>query len=148
MPLPGEVLVLEVTEGAIMREPDTAIAVLQRLADHGVMIAIDDFGVGQSSLTYLRRLPVGELKIDKAFILRLPRSADDQTIVRSVVELGHSLGYVVTAEGVEDVASIELLRQFGCDYAQGFRIARPLVAAEFTRFVAQWPQRGLLVAVA
>ncbi len=146
--LPGEVLVLEVTEGAIMREPDTAIAVLQRLVDHGVMIAIDDFGVGQSSLTYLRRLPVGELKIDKAFILRLPRSADDQTIVRSVVELGHSLGYVVTAEGVEDVASIELLRQFGCDFAQGFRIARPLVPAEFTRFVAQWPQRGLLVAVA
>lgn len=144
--LPGEALVLEVTEGAIMREPDAAIAVLQRLADQDVVISIDDFGVGQSSLTYLRRLPVGELKIDKAFILRLPRSADDQTIVRSVVELGHSLGYVVTAEGVEDVASIELLRQFGCDYAQGFLIAQPLVPMEFSRFVAQWPERGLLVA--
>jgi len=144
--LPGEALVLEVTEGAIMREPEAAVAVLRRLAALGVTIAIDDFGVGQSSLTYLRRLPVGELKVDKAFVLRLPHDADDRTIVRSVIELGHSLGFVVTAEGVEDEASLALLRQFGCDYAQGYFIARPLPAAEFARLIQAWPQRGTATA--
>ncbi|MEJ0020019.1 MAG: EAL domain-containing protein [Acetobacteraceae bacterium] len=146
--LPPEVLVLEVTEGAIMREPDTAVAVLRRLAAEGVTIAIDDFGVGQSSLTYLRRLPVGELKIDKDFVLRLGHDTDDQTIVRTVVELGHSLGFVVTAEGVQDEDSLRLLRGFGCDYAQGYLIARPLPPDEFCRLAEAWPQRGTLAAAA
>jgi len=79
-------------------------------------------------------------------VLRLPHDADDRTIVRSVIELGHSLGFVVTAEGVEDEASLALLRQFGCDYAQGYFIARPLPAAEFARLIQAWPQRGTATA--
>jgi EAL domain-containing protein (putative c-di-GMP-specific phosphodiesterase class I)/GGDEF domain-containing protein len=142
--LPAAALVLEITESAIMGEPDTAVAVLRRLVRLGVALAIDDFGVGQSSLAYLRRLPVHELKIDKAFVLKLAQSADDQTIVRSVVELGHSLGYRVTAEGVEDAASLEILAEFGCDQVQGYAIARPLAPEALARFVAEWHARSHL----
>jgi EAL domain-containing protein (putative c-di-GMP-specific phosphodiesterase class I) len=122
-----------------MGEPDAAIAALHRLSALGIDLAIDDFGVGQSSLAYLRRLPVRVIKIDKAFVLRLPHSQDDQTIVRSVIELGHNLGYRVTAEGVEDAASLAMLRSFGCDEAQGYYIARPLSGEAFRRFAASWP---------
>jgi EAL domain-containing protein (putative c-di-GMP-specific phosphodiesterase class I) len=138
--LPARSLVLEVTESAIMGEPDAAIAVLRRLDAQGIELAIDDFGVGQSSLIYLRRLPVREIKIDKAFVLRLAHSPDDQTIVRSVIELGHNLGYRVTAEGVEDAASLAILRDFGCDHAQGYHIARPLEAAAFRQFACAWSE--------
>jgi EAL domain-containing protein (putative c-di-GMP-specific phosphodiesterase class I) len=142
--LPAAALVLEITESAIMGEPDSAIAVLRRLADLGVALAIDDFGVGQSSLTYLKRLPVRELKIDKAFVLKLAQSPDDQTIVRSVIELGHSLGYGVTAEGVEDAGSLEILAGFGCDQVQGYAIGRPMPPEDFVRFVAGWQARSQL----
>ncbi len=135
--LPPETLVLEVTESAIMREPDIAIAVLRQLDAQGIALSIDDFGVGQSSLAYLRRLPVRELKIDKAFVLRLAQSADDQTIARSVIELGHNLDYRVTAEGVEDEAGLRLLEAYGCDYAQGYFIARALPADAFFEMAAQ-----------
>jgi EAL domain-containing protein (putative c-di-GMP-specific phosphodiesterase class I)/GGDEF domain-containing protein len=139
--LPAEALMLEVTESAIMKEADAAIAVLQRLAGQGIGLSIDDFGTGQSSLNYLRRLPVRELKIDKAFVLRLAQNLDDRTIVRAVVDLGHGLDYTVTAEGVEDAASLELLSGFGCDHAQGYFIARPLPVAQFGRFVEDWRDR-------
>jgi len=140
--LSAAALVLEITESAIMGEPDSAIAVLRRLAELGLGLAIDDFGVGQSSLAYLRRLPVSELKIDKAFVLKLAQSPDDRTIVRSVIELGHSLGYSVTAEGVEDAGSLEILADFGCDQVQGYAIARPLPAEELVRCVAAWQVRS------
>lgn len=139
--LPAAALVLEITESAVMSEPDAALAVLRRLADLGLALAIDDFGVGQSSLAYLKRLPVCELKIDKAFVLKLAQNPDDQTIVRSVIELGHSLGYGVTAEGVEDTGSLEILAGFGCDQVQGYAIARPLPAEDFVRFVIGWQAR-------
>jgi len=139
--LPPESLMLEVTESAIMKEAGSAIAVLRRLAGQGIALSIDDFGTGQSSLAYLRRLPVRELKIDKAFVLKLAQNADDRTIVRAVVDLGHGLNYAVTAEGVEDAASLELLCGFGCDYAQGYVIARPLPVAEFARVVQDWQNR-------
>jgi EAL domain-containing protein (putative c-di-GMP-specific phosphodiesterase class I)/GGDEF domain-containing protein len=145
--LTADALVLEITESAIMGEPDAAIAVLRRLADLGLALAIDDFGVGQSSLAYLKRLPVAELKIDKTFVLRLAQSPDDQTIVRSVIELGHSLGYRVTAEGLEDADSLEILAAFGCDQVQGFAIARPLPPDVFARFVAGWQARQPLAGV-
>ncbi|MEJ0070055.1 MAG: EAL domain-containing protein [Pseudomonadota bacterium] len=143
--LTPQAIMLEVTESAIMGEPDAAIAVLRRLADQGIDLAIDDFGVGQSSFAYLRRLPVRELKIDKAFILKLAQSPEDRTIVRSIVELGHRLGYGVTAEGVEDMAALEFLTEIGCDHAQGFLMARPLAAEAFDRFLlsAQWPTQSL-----
>jgi diguanylate cyclase (GGDEF)-like protein len=133
--LPPQALTLEVTESALIQEVDAVIGVLRRLAEQGIGLSIDDFGAGQSSLTYLRRLPVREVKIDKAFILKLAQYPDDQTIVRAVVDLGHRLGYSVTAEGVEDAASLQTLSNFGCDYAQGYFISRPLRAEQFSRLV-------------
>jgi diguanylate cyclase (GGDEF)-like protein len=133
--LPPQALMLEVTESALIQEVDAVVAVLRRLADQGIGLSIDDFGAGQSSLTYLRRLPVREVKIDKAFVLKLAQFPDDRTIVRAVVDLGHRLGYAVTAEGVEDAASLEILSSFGCDYAQGYFIAHPLPAEQFSRLM-------------
>ena len=109
-----------------MGEPETAIQVLRRLADLGVDLAIDDFGVGQSSFAYLRRLPVREIKIDRFFTQKLGEDVGDRTVVRSIVELGHRLGYRVTAEGVETRAAFEFLREVGCDHAQGYYIAKAL----------------------
>ena len=119
-------IVLELTESAVMGEPETAIQVLRRLADLGVDLAIDDFGVGQSSFAYLRRLPVREIKIDRFFTQKLGEDVGDRTVVRSIVELGHRLGYRVTAEGVETRAAFEFLREVGCDHAQGYYIAKAL----------------------
>ena len=139
---PGS-LVLEITESAIMGKPDAAIAVLRRLAEQGIDLAIDDFGVGQSSFAYLRRLPVRELKIDKTFVARLGHVREDQLIVRSIVELGHHLGYRVTAEGVDDEAALSWLASIGCDHAQGFLIGHALDEPQFDAFMAAgaWPGR-------
>ncbi|UWX04663.1 EAL domain-containing protein [Pseudoxanthomonas sp. NC8] len=134
----------EITESAIMGKPDAAIAVLRRLADQGIDLAIDDFGVGHSSFAYLRRLPVRELKIDKTFITHLAHSREDRIIVGSIVELGHHLGYRVTAEGVEDAAALALLREIGCDHAQGFLISRPLPVEEFARSIQDGHGRPLV----
>jgi len=121
-------IVLELTESAVMGEPELAVQVLKRLADMGLDLAIDDFGVGQSSFAYLRRLPVREIKIDRLFTQRLGEDVGDRTLVRSIVELGHRLGYRVTAEGVETRAAIDYLSSIGCDHAQGFLIARALAS--------------------
>ena len=129
-------VVLEITESAIMGKPETAIAVLRRLAEQGIELAIDDFGVGQSSFAYLRRLPVRELKIDRTFIAHLAQSREDRAIVRSIVDLGHDLGYRVTAEGVEDPRAIDLLREMHCDHAQGYQVGRPLSAEAFLSLVS------------
>ncbi len=136
-------VVLEITESAIMGEPDAAIRMLRNLADQGIDLSIDDFGVGQSSFAYLRRLPVREIKIDKSFVLKLGDSPEDATIVRSIVELGHNLGYKVTAEGVEDEGSFSFLREIGCDYAQGYYISKALPSDGFDRFVTEgrWSAR-------
>ncbi|MBV8167531.1 MAG: bifunctional diguanylate cyclase/phosphodiesterase, partial [Alphaproteobacteria bacterium] len=143
--LPPEAIALEITESAIMGEPDAAIATLRQLADRGIDLAIDDFGVGQSSFAYLRRLPVRELKIDKAFVLKLDQSPEDRAIVSSIVELGHRLGYRVTAEGVEDPGALAFLREIGCDHAQGYLLTRPLAADAFDGFLAEarWPAQTL-----
>nr|WP_246463327.1 EAL domain-containing protein [Nitrospirillum iridis] len=134
--LTADRLILEITESAIMGEPEAAIAMLRRLADGGVDLSIDDFGVGQSSFAYLRRLPVREIKIDRSFIQALVETPQDQAIVRSIIKLGHDLGYKVTAEGVEDGAALALLAEMGCDLAQGYYIARPLMPGAFTDFLA------------
>jgi diguanylate cyclase (GGDEF)-like protein len=132
--LPPGLLTVEITERAVIGEPDTAMRVLKGLADLGVGIAVDDFGVGQSAFAYLRHLPVNELKIDQTFVRHLARDVSDQTIVRSIVELGHRLGFEVTAEGVENQGALEQLAAIGCDHAQGFFIAQPLPAAELVGF--------------
>ena len=143
--LPAKFLVLEVTESAIMGEPDAAIAVLRGLAATGIALSIDDFGVGQSSLAYLRRLPVQELKLDKTFIQKLAGSQADRAIVRAVTELGHNLGYQVTAEGVEDEETLYALRYLGCDYAQGYHLARALTVVQFEAFLneSRWAAKRL-----
>ncbi len=137
-------ILLEVTESAVMDQPDTAIGILRQLADQGIDLAIDDFGVGQSSFAYLRQLPVCELKIDKVFIQRIADAPADRTIVRSIVELGHHLGYRVTAEGVDNMETLEYLVDIGCDYAQGFLIAKALPPDAFERVLANqdWVKVG------
>jgi EAL domain-containing protein (putative c-di-GMP-specific phosphodiesterase class I) len=141
---PGSVA-LEITESAIMGKPDAAIAVLRRLAEQGVDLSIDDFGVGQSSFAYLRRLPVRELKIDRTFVTRLGSAREDQVIVRTIVELGHHLGYRVTAEGVDDPAALAVLAGIDCDHAQGYLVARPMEATALEAFLSagDWPGRDL-----
>lgn len=133
--VPAASLIVEVTERAVIGEHDLAVQILRRLAEHGVGIAIDDFGVGQSTFAYLRQLPVSELKIDQLFIKHLGTDRSDQIIVRSIVELSHRLGYQVTAEGVEDKAALDYLIAIGCDHAQGYFITRALAANDFIAFV-------------
>lgn len=119
-------IVIELTESAVMSEPETAVKILDRLADSGVDLAIDDFGIGQSSFAYLRRLPVREVKIDRLFTQALADDDDDRVLVHSMVELAHRLGYRVTAEGVETAGALAFLRTIGCDHVQGFHIAAAL----------------------
>ena len=125
---------LEVTESAVMQDIDAAARTLAELSQLGVSIAIDDYGTGYSSLAQLKRLPVNELKIDKSFVLKLDTQDDDLTIVRSTIEMGHTLGLSIVAEGVENAASAALLNRLGCDYLQGYWIAKPMPSDE----VAPW----------
>jgi EAL domain-containing protein (putative c-di-GMP-specific phosphodiesterase class I) len=125
-------LSLEVTESAVMQDVDAAMATLLELNHLGLRIAIDDYGTGYSSLAQIKRLPVDELKIDKSFVLALDTQQDDFTIVRSTIEMGHSLGLRLVAEGVENRASSELLSELGCDYLQGYWIAKPMPSNALT----------------
>lgn len=126
---PGRVI-LEITETALMADPPRAARTLTRLHETGVRISIDDFGAGQTSLGYLATLPINELKIDKAFVLSMLVDERNAAIVRSVIELGHSLGLHVTAEGVETDAIMERLREFRCDTAQGYLFSQPIPQQE------------------
>jgi len=126
-------LILEITESAVMRDPQAAARNMQLLRIAGVRFSIDDFGTGHSSLSQLSVLPVDELKIDRSFIAQVGTSA--VTIITSTIELGHSMGLKVVAEGVEDPAAWNLLRRLGCDFAQGYLISPPLPVAEVPEFV-------------
>ncbi|MEO1767930.1 putative bifunctional diguanylate cyclase/phosphodiesterase [Thiobacter aerophilum] len=128
-------LEIEITETTAMQDVARTTAVLHRLKGLGVGLAVDDFGTGFSSLTYLKRFPLDKLKIDQSFIQHLPEDEDDAAIVRSVINLGHSLGLKVLAEGVESEAQLTWLRGAGCDSYQGHLAAPPLDAAAFERFV-------------
>lgn len=124
--VPPSCLELEVTESAVMENPDRAQSLLEQLCKLGVQLAIDDFGTGYSSLARLKRLPVHKLKIDQSFVYGLPHDIDDIAITRAVVALAHSLEMVVLAEGVEQSEQLEILRQLGCDQAQGYFIGKPI----------------------
>jgi len=117
---------LEITESALLSDPARAVATMHRLRDLGVRLSIDDFGTGYSSMSYLRTLPLDEVKIDRSFVLDMVRSRRDTAVVQSVVDLAHSLGLRVVAEGVEDQPTLEALAELGCDLAQGFHIGRPM----------------------
>ena len=124
--MPADQLTLEITESAMMEDPDQVKNILMTLSKMGVRIAIDDFGTGYSSLAYLKNLPVDEIKIDKSFVMEMHTDKDDATIVRSTVELGHTLGLSVVAEGVETEESWQMLRELGCNQGQGYFMSRPL----------------------
>jgi EAL domain-containing protein (putative c-di-GMP-specific phosphodiesterase class I) len=132
-------LTLELTETSVMADPDRSLIVLDRLAAMGIALAIDDFGTGYSSLTYLKRLPVSQVKIDKSFVLNMSTNESDATIVQSIVDLGRNLKLVVVAEGIEDAASWDILRELGCDQAQGYYLARPMPAAAFGEWIKSRP---------
>jgi diguanylate cyclase (GGDEF)-like protein len=124
--VPATRLTVEVTESTIMADPKRALDVLGRLRAIGVSLAVDDYGTGYSSLSYLRRMDIDELKIDKSFVLQMGLDDNSAIIVRSTIELGHSLGLTVTAEGVEDRVTNETLQALGCDRLQGYYHSRPL----------------------
>lgn len=142
-------LILEITESAVMQDPAHAHEVMNHLNEMNVTLSIDDYGTGYSSMAYLRSLPVQEIKIDKSFVLKLASSRSDEILVRSTIDLGHNLGLKVTAEGVEDAVSVEMLRAYGCETAQGYFVSKPLPAAEFTKFFTSscWARKPQNVAV-
>ena len=124
-------LQLEVTESAVVEDPETAIAILSKLKDAGIILSIDDYGTGYSSLAQLKQLPVHELKIDMSFIRKLPDDEDDKIIVKSTIELAHSMGLSVVAEGVETDIALQWLDENGCDLIQGYFISKPLPNDDF-----------------
>ncbi len=134
-----EWLVLEVTESAVMKDPDLALYVLYALNGMGLTLSIDDYGTGYSSMSYLKKLPVQEIKIDKSFVLNLATNNEDEIIVKSTINLGHNLGLKVTAEGVEDEKSYKMLKDFGCDLAQGYLFSKALPASELEHFIESSP---------
>lgn len=130
-------LKLEVTETAAMIDPKRSLAVLSELRNHGIGLSIDDFGTGHSSLSYLRRLPVDEIKIDRSFVMDMDVNKGDATIVLTTVNLCHDLGYRVMAEGVETQSVLDQLTAIGCDGAQGYHLATPLAEKDALQWLAQ-----------
>ena len=125
-------VVVEVTEGVLIEDPDTAVVTLNRLRDMGVRVALDDFGTGYSSLNYLQLFKFDKFKIDKSFVKKLGQSVEALTLTRTIVNLGHNLGLQVTAEGVETPEQLAILQTLGCDQIQGYLVARPASVATFT----------------
>jgi diguanylate cyclase (GGDEF)-like protein len=130
-------LTLEVTESAMMHNVHKSLAVVRCIHELGFRISIDDFGTGQSALGQLKRLPVDELKIDKQFVFGM-QDRKDEAIVRATIDLAHQLGLTVVAEGVENADALERLATFGCEYAQGYHIGKPLAPQDFLAWLAQW----------
>jgi diguanylate cyclase (GGDEF)-like protein len=135
--LPHEEVELELTETALMHDPDSSVALLQVIAAMGVNIAVDDFGTGYSSLAYLRRLPLSALKIDRSFVMGMAGNSQDATIVRSTIALAHGLGLKVIAEGVESGEALAMLKEMGCDQAQGYHLSYPLPLDELLVWLNQ-----------
>ncbi|GAA0914140.1 cyclic Di-GMP phosphodiesterase RmdB [Streptomyces thermoalcalitolerans] len=140
--VPAGALQLEITEHVLLEDPQRAADTLHALTGHGVRMSLDDFGTGYSSLVHLRRLPVSELKIDRSFVARLALDAEDAEIVRCTVDLAHSLGLLVVAEGVEDDETWERLRDLGCDAVQGWLVAAAMPAEETTAWLRARESRG------
>ncbi len=137
----GDALTLEVTESAVMSEPESALKALNTLQRMGIALSIDDFGTGYSSMAQLKKMPVDELKIDKAFVLDLANNEDDQVMVRTLIALAQNLGLNTVAEGVEDNQSLSLLTDMGCTKAQGFHLSRPLPAKDFTDWLEEYENK-------
>jgi diguanylate cyclase len=135
--LQARYLEVELTESAVMSDPEKSIAILEQLSAMGVLVSVDDFGTGYSSMSYLRRFPIDKLKIDRVFINEIVSRPEDASIVRAIVSLAHSLRLKVVAEGVETPAQLDFLKTAGCDEYQGYHFSRPLPAAEFERLIRE-----------
>lgn len=129
--IPASELIIEVTETAVMKDPEYAISALIRLSNHSIKLAIDDFGTGYSSLTYIQKLPIYEIKIDRSFIQHMDTVEGDEVIVKTTLNMAKDLGCTVVAEGIENQAALESLRLMGCDFAQGYLIAKPMSLESF-----------------
>ncbi len=136
--VPPASLCLEITESAIMDDPERALSTLEHLHAMGFKLSIDDFGTGYSSLAYLKRLPVDELKIDKSFVMAMERDLDDARIVRSTIELAHNLGLTVVAEGLETIKAWAMLARLGCDEGQGYYVSKPMPQDQFIGWALNW----------
>lgn len=135
--LEARYLEVELTESAVMSDPEQSIDILEQLSKMGVLVSVDDFGTGYSSMSYLRRFPIDKLKIDRVFIDEIVSRPEDASIVRAIVSLAHSLRLKVVAEGVETPAQLEFLRAAGCDEYQGYHFSRPLPAIDFERLIRE-----------
>jgi EAL domain-containing protein (putative c-di-GMP-specific phosphodiesterase class I) len=134
----GSQLVLEITETATIQNPTATMAILTRLRVKRVGLSLDDFGTGYSSLTQLYQMPFNEMKIDKSLVMNVPHSREANTMVGSLIELGHNLGLKICAEGVENRAALDMLAIMGCDRCQGYFISRAVPASEILSFATQW----------
>src|SRR6266851_948830 len=139
---PADRLKLEITESAVMAEPGRVLETMKRLRSGGIRFSIDDCGTGYSSLAYLQKLPVEEIKIDRSFVGQMSSEAGSAAIVRATIELGRSLGLEVVAEGVEDERTWEALKRMGCSAAQGYFIGRPMPVWELETWMQSWSQRS------
>jgi diguanylate cyclase (GGDEF)-like protein/PAS domain S-box-containing protein len=135
--LPGEALELEITESMAMQDPAHTAAMLKRLRDHGVAVAVDDFGTGYSSLAYLKQLPLSCLKLDRSFVMDIEKDANDAAICTATIQMAHSLGLGVVAEGVETGEQLDFLQRLGCDTVQGYFISKPMPAEACHAFLEQ-----------
>jgi diguanylate cyclase (GGDEF)-like protein len=142
--LQARYLEVELTESAVMSDPEKSIAILEQLSAMGVLVSVDDFGTGYSSMSYLRRFPIDKLKIDRVFIDEIVSRPEDASIVRAIVSLAHSLRLKVVAEGVETPAQLDFLKTAGCDEYQGYHFSRPLPAADFERLIRESHQPDVL----
>jgi diguanylate cyclase len=142
--LQARYLEVELTESAVMSDPEQSIAILEQLSTMGVLVSVDDFGTGYSSMSYLRRFPIDKLKIDRVFIDEIVSRPEDASIVRAIVSLAHSLHLKVVAEGVETPAQLEFLKATGCDEYQGYHFSRPLPASDFERLIRESRSRDIL----
>jgi EAL domain-containing protein (putative c-di-GMP-specific phosphodiesterase class I) len=131
-PLFGPQLKLEITESAIMDNPQVANRILQQLKERKIQLSIDDFGTGYSSLSYLHRFPVDTLKIDRSFVKRVGEAGQNTEIIKAIIDLAHHLQMNSIAEGIETEEQLSLMRNLGCEYGQGFLFAKPLPADEAT----------------
>ena len=132
---PKHYLEIEVTESFVMQKPEAGIRQLQQLYDDGISIAIDDFGTGYSSLSYLKILPVNKIKLDRTFIMDIDQDTDSLAIVKAIIDLAKSLGKSIVAEGVETAEQAKLLKELGCEYAQGYYFSRPVDLERMTNLM-------------
>src|SRR5690606_34259333 len=135
--MPAELLEMEITEGMVMQDAERAIRILSGIKELGVRLAIDDFGVGYSSLAQIKRFPIDTLKVDSSFIRDIPANPEDRAITEAIIAMGKTLSLTVIAEGVETEAQERFLREHACDQSQGYYFAKPISPDEFVEFMRQ-----------